>query len=431
MAGRVIVIGGGAAGALSALAARRKGAEVTLVRRALGATSVSSGAFDFAAGVDQEGRRLAMPRAAQVIAREHPRHPYACLGSSLADALSRARALLVEELAALGVRGADNDSRNLELVTPLGAMKEAALAQGSIARGDLASWPSDARIGVVGIVGHAATDPSLVTNGLRAGGRDAVEVYVKLELDPQSALADLARLLDGPTKDAVLTRIALAAKEVGATHVLLPTAGFDHPDAVCDALCAMNFSAAAELMNTPPSIAGLRLDRALNDRLMEAGVTVVIGDVKSTSANAGRIDKLLLDDRELSADAFVLATGRFLGGGIVHQERFREPVFGLPVFVDGRDVGDMWTGDLLDKHAANDQPAMRAGVQVDARMRPVDDGQRAVYDNLFAAGAVIGGYEAARDATGLGVAAVTALVAGEAAATKTSLSRATTGSSER
>ncbi len=417
MGGQVIVIGGGAAGALAALSARRSGARVTLVRKAPGATAVSSGAFDFASGCDQEGRPLKWLEAAKALARWQPRHPYARLGSSLPGELARTRGLLVEELAALGVRGAADESRNLALVTPLGSLKEAALAQGCIARGDLGGWPREARLGIVGVRGHAATEPSLVVSGLGAAGRDAVAVLARVELDPLAGMGEVAALLDGPTRDAVLARVALAAREAGATHLLVPTAGLQAPDDVCDALCALGFVAVAERISAPPSLAGLRLERALVERLERAGVTILNGQVTSASAHDGRVRSLCLSDgRTLAAEGFVLATGRFLGGGIAHQERFCEVVLDLPVFVDGRDVGDAWVGDLLDRHAPSAQPALRAGVRVDARMRPLDERERVVFGNVFAAGAVAGGHDAARDATGLGVAAVTALVAGEGAA---------------
>ena len=42
----IIIIGGGMAGAAAAIAAKNKGADVTLIRKGYGSTALSSGAFD-------------------------------------------------------------------------------------------------------------------------------------------------------------------------------------------------------------------------------------------------------------------------------------------------------------------------------------------------------------------------------------------------
>jgi glycerol-3-phosphate dehydrogenase subunit B len=60
--------------------------------------------------------------------------------------------------------------------------------------------------------------------------------------------------------------------------------------------------------------------------------------------------------------------------------------------------------------------AFRAGVQIDGSLRALDQGGRPVHPRLFAAGAVIGGHEAASDGTGLGTAILTGYLAGRAAA---------------
>lgn len=426
MAGSVIVIGGGAAGALAALAARRAGLDVALVRRSPGASAVSSGAFDLASGLDAQARPLGIVEAARAMARWRPWHPYARLGPALVPVLARAQELLVTELSALGVRGASDGSRNLQLVTPLGTMKITALAQGSIARGDLADWPAAARIAVVGVREASGFDAGLVAAGLRSGGREAVAALVDLPLGPHAGAGELASFLDAPGgRAAFVAKAWVSAQAVRATCALVPTAGLTDPMGLCDALEGQGFERAAELVGVPPAVPGLRLDRALVQRLEAAGVTVVTASVAAATVEGGRVVRLRLDDgRELSAEAFVLASGRFIGGGIRHDGTFRETVFGLPVFVDDQDVGDAWLGGLLDAHAAAGQPALRAGVRVDAAMRPVDDRGRVVLGNLFAAGSVVGGYDAAKDGSGLGVAAVTALVAGEHAAAAVDPTRA-------
>lgn len=413
--GRIIVIGGGAAGAWAALAARRAGASVALVRRSPGASAVSSGALDLGAASDLSGRPARPEEAAFVLARSRSDHPYAALGASLSDVIARARGFLVETHTRLGLTGAPD--RNLKLATPLGAVKESWLAQGSVARGDLQAW-AGATIGVVDLPNRTAFDGRAMAAGLTAAGYRAIALPVSLPIHAFASTQELARLLDeGEPRQAFAKAVALAAKSAGATHVLLPTAGLIDPTGMLDAIVRDGVSAAAEIIGAPPSVPGLRLEMDLQACLRDAGIEIVTASVREGVRAGGRIQRLQLDDgRELEADAFVLATGRFLGGGIRHEGVFHETVFGLPVFVDKEDVADKWLGDLLDRNAAGTQSALKAGVAVDTSMRPVDDQGHVVLENLFAAGSVIGGYDPAKDGSGLGVAALTALAAGEGAA---------------
>jgi glycerol-3-phosphate dehydrogenase subunit B len=414
--GRVIVVGGGAAGVWAALAARKAGASVALVRQAPGASAVSSGCLDLASAQDLAGQPAAPVAAAEAIARTRTDHPYAALRSGLASAVERTAAFLGDVHRRLGIRGAAG--RNLLLTTPFGNVKETWLAQGPIARGDLLAWGREARIGVVGLANRTAFDAHAVAAGLVFTGRIATALAVDFPVNPAASLPELARQIDDPAgRHSFVQAVVRAARTAGVTHVLVPTAGFEDPNGLLDAIENAGMTGAGEIMGVPPSVPGLRFERDLGERLAESGITIITGSVHDATISRGSVKQLMLDDgRTGDADAFVLATGRFLGGGIRHEGVFRETVFGLPVFVDRQDVADKWLGDLLDRNAAATQSALKAGVAVDASMRPVNDRGQVVYAHLFAAGSVIGGYDPAKDSTGLGVAAVTAMLAGEGAA---------------
>jgi len=117
----------------------------------------------------------------------------------------------------------------------------------------------------------------------------------------------------------------------------------------------------------------------------------------------------------------VLASGRFVGGGVARQGRLLEPTLGLPVqAAEGREAGvhlaHRPAASLTVRDRRAPQPLLSAGVRVDAALRPLDERGRPVHPRLFAAGAVIGGHEQASDGTGLGVAILTGWLAGRAAA---------------
>jgi glycerol-3-phosphate dehydrogenase subunit B len=112
-----------------------------------------------------------------------------------------------------------------------------------------------------------------------------------------------------------------------------------------------------------------------------------------------------MEDLEVRADAVVLATGRFLSGGLGSDRRgVFEQLIGLPLR-QPETRKDWFRTDYLDPqgHALN-----RAGVPVDAAFRPVDAEGDPVDPRLFAAGAILAGQDWVRSRSGAGIAIASA-----------------------
>ena len=113
----------------------------------------------------------------------------------------------------------------------------------------------------------------------------------------------------------------------------------------------------------------------------------------------------------------VLATGRFVGGGIRDVGAgLEETLLGLPVWdpltasrVDGRPAQSLTHADW-----ERAQTLFRVGVSCDARQRPLRDGTP-VSPRLFAAGELLGGFDPAVDRSGHGTALLSGIFAAEAA----------------
>ena len=368
------------AGAAAALTARKAGASVLLISRAPGATALSSGAADIAADGDAPLRD-----AARSVARR-PGHPYGVLpdlGRAVADAL--------ELLRALGYAG--GGERNLWLLSPLGCPKPAALAQPWIAAGDLRSLPRDARPGVAALAGAQAIEARLQAEGLRKVFPQAmvlpVELYTK-KSDALRGVPEMAADFDRTGRRAQLAEaLGRAARAAGATHLFVPTLGFA-PEPI-DAGVPVY-----EMLSAPPSVPGLRLQRAMDAALRRAGVEL----------RAAAVAKADLPP----AAATVLATGRFIGGGIRAGGELRETVFGLPAWAgDRRSLPALPGEELFAIKAAGRHAGLAAGVRVGPDLRVPGSA-------IFAAGAVVGGYDPSRDEGGLGAAAMLGIVAGRNAA---------------
>ena len=158
----------------------------------------------------------------------------------------------------------------------------------------------------------------------------------------------------------------------------------------------------------PPSVPGVRTQMLLNKRFAQLGGTFLTGDQVTGGKLEG--DKLMsintakLEDTELRARNYVLATGSFLSHGLVaNYERVYEPVLGLDVDYSGE------RKDWSRYGVFNDQPYMHFGVATDAKLHVKKDGK--VINNCYAAGAVLSGNNRVKMADGAGVDMLTALQA--------------------
>jgi glycerol-3-phosphate dehydrogenase subunit B len=399
----VLVIGGGMAGAAAALTARASGARVVLAARAPGATALSSGAVDIAADGDLPIREAARKLAGR------PGHPYALVGdldAAVDDALKFLRGL--------GFSG--SGERNLWLLSQLGCPKPAALAQAPIAAGDLRALPRNARPMVVALCGSQAIEARLQAEGLARlfpGARALpVEFYVQRG-DALRTLPEIAADLDRPGRRAALAEaLQRAARSSGATHLFLPTVGFEPAQLSCGV-------PVFELLSAPPSVPGLRLQRTLEFALRKAGIDVraaiaekrVDGGVQLVSGTSCEA---------VDAAAIVLATGRFIGGGIRGEPALRETVLDLPAWAgERRSLPALPTEELFAQKAGGRHPGLAAGLRPGPGLRALDAQgapATAAGSPVFAAGAVIGGYDPSRDEGGLGAAALLGLAAGRSAA---------------
>jgi glycerol-3-phosphate dehydrogenase subunit B len=171
----------------------------------------------------------------------------------------------------------------------------------------------------------------------------------------------------------------------------------------------------------PPSMPGLRLADRLRSELDDAGVAVETGmTVTDVETADGRVASVEVaggsaegdDLRErYGGEQFVLATGGLGAGGLrADRERIGEPAFGCHV-AQPADRADWVAEGFLD-----DQPFARAGLAVDDEFRPLDADGTPEFENLRAAGRVLGGADVAAEQSTGGVAVVTGYAAGQLAA---------------
>jgi glycerol-3-phosphate dehydrogenase subunit B len=366
----VVVVGGGFAGYCAALGARRAGAEVTVVARAPGATALYAGAMEVVD--DLEG-----------ILRSQPHHPFTRLGLDpvrLATELDTAVHALHLALEKAGLRfGGDWRTRGL-YADIHGLARPGNLVPLSVAGGELRAL-AGRRVAVVGVPQVGDYDAASTAQALK-------ELHGLLAFAEEVMIADLPR---SASLTDLYGRPAPALARARAASIAYPPGFTDLPPDSFELLCS------------PPSPHGWRLQQAIAPGAVRA-------EVSSFEAAGGRITAALTAGRAFAADAFVLATGHHIGGGIRGGREAAEPLLGLGVFLDGRPASS-GGARLRYREYLDAGIEMRSGLMTDPRLRPLDSDGSVPYANLFAVGAVLGGYDYA-GACGFGVPILTGWLAG-------------------
>ncbi len=440
-----VVIGSGLAGCAAALTLSAGGARVTQVEGAPGASALGGGCLDAAAASPGmaslpwrdplRGAPLSPRERLVCLLRENPAHPYAVLfgaADAAAAALERAVAALRGWLEPSGLRvfGSLDDAPIYANVP--GTLRVADYALSGVASGDLRTAREVAVVDAPGLEGYdGATLARALAYELDALGVSTAAVRVVhprwQELFPgEHKPARVAARLDRPEVAEALAKALSGMGPSGGVLLLPPVLGLATTQSLAEQLGRAAGAAVAEAVGfTPHALAGYRLDRALRTALAARGVRVVPGRAVRVAPSAAPAVAFELEiaaaasqaPETLQASCLVLATGRFVGGGVAAGPReVREAFFDLPLFdADGRRVDGIPPHRSVRKGYANAQPLYAAGVRVDAYARPRTANGEPRHPRLFAAGDLLGGFDSARERSGLGVALVSGVRAAEAA----------------
>ncbi|WP_247002219.1 glycerol-3-phosphate dehydrogenase subunit GlpB [Halosolutus gelatinilyticus] len=448
----VLVIGGGLAGATAALAAADRDVCVRLVTFKQSTLRHASGLIDvlgYASGVNGP---LVDPFDA--IADLPDSHPYRRVGEeTIRDALA-----FFDRIAGPAYEGGHTDTNAL-VPTHGGTVKPTARYPASTAAG-LASDPRDMLL--VGFETLADFDAPLAAAHLDAAGvpfeaRGVTLSFPGIRRDDAkitrySNLLDREETVETGTGSAT-AREALAEairphladeSRVGFPAIL----GDEHADEVRADLAAAIGADVFEVPMGPPSLPGMRLDDLLYAALEDASVRVTAGvpviDYQTNGTGADRIDRVIVDRNGTEiphrAEQYVLATGGLVGKGIRSDRSVESGSRDDDVRTDGvepADAGgsaatersgvvfepifDCYVPHAPDRYdwfvddAFGEHPYARFGLPADRELRPLDADDEPEFENLRAAGAVLGGYDYAAEKSGAGVSLATGYAAGRRA----------------
>ncbi|QWW18851.1 glycerol-3-phosphate dehydrogenase subunit GlpB [Schaalia sp. 19OD2882] len=406
----VVVIGAGLAGLAATIRLADAGAKVTLVTRGIGGLSLGQGTVDIL-GYSPE-RVVDVPAAVTAHAAAHAEHPY---GLTTCDQVISAVKWFADLMGPELLVG--ETTRNVLLPTAVGALRPTALIQPSMVAGVLDGRP----LVVVGLRRLKDFPAALVADNLSKqtypGGTaiTARAAWVDLEIRPgekdSSGLVH-ARAFDDPENLRRLAQALTPLVREGEVVALPAVLGLDNRHAWHD-LTRMIGHNVFEIPLQPPSVPGMRLDRALTAMVKQrarliTGVSVVGHQRQGKTLTSVTVDSAG-GGRTIEARHVLLAAGGFESAALELDSRgkLRDTVLDLPVWApDGPLLhGDFW---------GPDQPLFRAGFRVDDQMRVLDEDGAPALDNVHAAGGNLRGATRWREKSGEGIALVSALRAADA-----------------
>ncbi len=410
----VLVIGGGLAGVSAALAASRQGATTRLVSYKQSTLRHASGLIDVLGYTPAGDGPLVDPFEA--IADLPEDHPYSRVGM---DALESGLSLFDEITD--GYAGRHTDTNALAL-TSQGWIKPTARYPDSVSPGIVSDPHETLLVGFERLTGFdaAIAAENLASSGVPGNVRGVnIEFPIELSADPK--VHRFAHLLDDDepvqgtgVRDALASQIEThldGTERVGLPAVL----GVDHTAEIRDDLEKRLGVSVFEVPMGPPSIPGIRLESQLFDALDEEGVLIETGNpVVDHEADGNTVESVLVDRNgskvPYAASEYVLATGGLVGKGIdSDREGVREPIFDCHVaHAENR-------YDWFEDEAFGDHPFATFGVSPDDQLRPQDERGRNEFENLRAAGAVLGNYDYPAEKSASGVSLATGYHAGRLA----------------
>lgn len=394
-----IIIGGGLCGLVAGISLVRKGKKCLIVSSGQSALHFFSGSLELLGNDDEPINALKSL---------DKQHPYSKIGKKNVEALAEKVKPFFSEI---GINFKGDHERNHWRMTPLGAMKRAWLTLDEIIAFQNDTEIPFKKVALLNIDGFLDFHTSYIAAALEAKGVECTISGIsmpqldKLRENPtEMRSTNIAKTLTGDMINTLAARIN--QKINGADVVLMP--------AVVGLTGCSDVVRLKELVDRPlhfmstlpPSVPGIRIQMMLKRYFQKQGGIYMLGDsVVSGRFEDGKLKAIKTinhGETEFEADNFILASGSFFSKGLVaNQNKVIEPVFGLDVDAS-EDRQDWYKRNMFEA-----QPYMSFGVTTDKDFHVFKAGTP--IENLYAAGAVLSGFNPIKEGSGAGVSILTAM----------------------
>ena len=378
----LIVIGMGLSGLMAAKTAAEAGQKVLIVGKGMGSLCLFSNTIDVLGLPPLAGPNgMEMRDSLSQWIKDHPEHPYSRVGSErMEEALSSFLSLFPPPYSFHTI-----GRTNCLLPTGAGTLRPTYLVPTTMIE---AASLNGGHTLIAGFEGFKDFYSHYVADQLKCRG---ISLRLPGPFYQERTATALARLME---KQSFRENIGRETRKQlqGETRVGFPALlGMHDPVQVQEELQEMIGTKVFEIPVLPPSIPGKRIFDRFKEWLIRKGATFLLGYPVSraiiTEKRCQAIEVLRPPViTSYSAERFILATGRFMGGGLkADTEKILEPVLNLPVRQPpSREgwFGNSFWGDLP-------HPIHQAGVLTNASFQPVDEGGEVILENVWIAGAVL------------------------------------------
>ena len=408
-----IIIGGGLSGLISGIYLSQRGQRCVIISSGQSALHFSSGSFDLLNNLP-DGTSVQKPLdAISELVKQAPTHPYAKLGENKFKELARQAE---EFLKNAGISTQGDHEENHYRVTPMGTLKPTWLTLKNLLISENEKCLPIQHPGLFNITGfldfymrfiadeflkmgakcsiHSINFPAL--ENLRKNPTEMRSVNIARVFDKQENIKELARILKAESGD--------------CDSIILPAiTGLNREDVV-DYLRKEINKPIYLLPTLPPSVPGIHTQQKLRSVFQQNGGVFMLGDnVLRADIKGNRISQIYSfnhGDIPFVGQNFILATGSYFSQGLIAStEKIYEPIFDLDVtFTPNRT--QWYNSDVFDT-----QPYHSFGIKTDSTFRCTREGK--LFENLYAAGAILEGFNPLKEGCGAGVSILSAMYIAE------------------
>ena len=372
----LIIIGMGLSGLMAAKTAAERGKKVLIVGKGTGSLCLFSNTIDLLGNIP---RKTEISDGLSQWIKDHPEHPYSKVGwERIKEALSSFSSLfsLPYSFQTIG-------NENCFIPTGAGTFRPTYLIPNTMMAGTSLKEGNGL---IVGFKGFNDFYAHYVADQLKCRG---ITLSLPETFQQEINATALARLME---KESFRETIGIEIKKQlnGETRVGFPAIlGLQDPIKVKKGLEEIIGAEVFEIPILPPSIPGMRIFNRFKEGLIKKRVTFLIGhSISKASLKGKRCEGIEVFNPPISnfysADRYILATGRFIGGGLkADEEKIFEPIFNLPV------IQPKSREDWFGKSFFNGHQIYQSGILTDPSFHPVDEKGNLFLENVWIAGSIL------------------------------------------
>ena len=405
-----IIIGGGLSGLISGIYLSQRGQRCVIISSGQSALHFSSGSFDLLNNLP-DGTSVQKPLdAISELVKQAPTHPYAKLGETKFKELAQQAEEFFKNA---GISTQGDHEENHYRVTPMGTLKPTWLTLKNLLISENEKCLPIQHPGIFNITGFLDFYTRFIADEfLKMGAKCSIHsinfpALENLRKNPtEMRSVNIARVFDKQENIKELARI-LKAESGNCDSIILPAiTGLNREDVV-DYLRKEINKPIYLLPTLPPSVPGIHTQQKLRSVFQQNGGVFMLGDnVLRADIKGNRIYSFNHGDIPFVGQNFILATGSYFSQGLIAStEKIYEPIFDLDVtFAPNRT--QWYNSDVFDA-----QPYQSFGIKTDSTFRCTREGK--IFENLYAAGAILEGFNPLKEGCGAGVSILSAMYIAE------------------